>query len=43
LRYKSGKLVDWIEVRQDLVELLDLKRDSESLLRLEKILAAAHR
>ena len=38
---KSGKLVDWSEVRQDLVELLDLKGDRESLSRLETILGSA--
>ena len=37
---KSGKLVDWSEVRRDLAELLDLKGDPESLSRLETILAS---
>ena len=40
---KSGKLVDWSEVRRDLAELLDLKGDPASLSRLETILASAHR
>ena len=38
---KSGKLVDWSEVRRDLAELLDPKGDPESLSRLETILASA--
>ena len=38
---KSGKLVDWSEVRRDLGELLDLKGDTESLSRLETILGSA--
>lgn len=36
---KSGKRIDWAAVRSDLQELLALKEDSESLPRLEKLLA----
>lgn len=36
---KSGKRIDWSDVRSDLGELLALKQDDESLSRLEKLLA----
>lgn len=37
---KSGKRIDWPEVRNDLHELLALKQDAESLPRLEKLLTS---
>ena len=36
---KSGRLIDWDEVRRDLTELLELKGDTGGLTRLEELLA----
>lgn len=36
---KSGRLIDWVEVRADLKMLLDLKGDASALERLEALLA----
>ena len=36
---KSGRLIDWNEVREDLAALLELKGDTTALGRLDELLA----
>ena len=36
---KSGRLIDWQEVRSDLTALLELKGDTSTLTRLDELLA----